>query len=69
MLVRLAHVGELVGVVARCPADDEGSLPWGGQLVVAGFVLDQPEHKIAFAEGNRADPPAVVPAEVLLVYR
>ena len=40
------HVDEVVGVVAQDPADDEGSLPGGGELVLAGCPLDQPKHHV-----------------------
>ena len=62
VLLGRLHVDEVVGVVARDPTDDEGPLPRGGELVLAGYPLDQPEHQVPLAESERADLPAVVAA-------
>ena len=66
LLVRL-YVDEVVGVIAHDPTDDEGSLPRGGELVLAGCPLDQPEHHVPLAKSERADLLAVVASQALLV--
>ena len=40
VLLGRLHVDEVVGVVAQDPTDNEGSLPRGGELVLAGCPLD-----------------------------
>ena len=47
---RLLSVNEVVGVVTRHHADDEGAFPRCRELVVAGCSLDQPEHEVSFLE-------------------
>ena len=46
-------------------SDDEGSLPWGGELV--HLLLLQPKHQVANHEGPSAQSTAMVVAEILLV--
>ena len=58
----LLGVDEVVGVIAQSLADDEGSLPRGGELVLAGCSLDGPEHQVSFPEGEGLDLLAVVAA-------
>ena len=45
----------VVGVIAQSLADDEGPLPRGGELVLAGCLLDQPEHQVSLTESKRLD--------------
>ena len=63
----LLRVDEVVGVVARHLADDEGAFPRCRELVLAGYSLDQPEHKVSLLEGSWLDLLVVVSAQVLLV--
>ena len=43
----LLSIDQVVGVVAQHFADDERAFPRRRQLVLAGCLLDQPEHKVA----------------------
>ena len=61
------RVDQVVGVVAECLADDERTFPRGRELVLAGYSLDQPEHKVALLEGSLPDLSVVVTAQTLLV--
>jgi len=69
VLLLLTYVCEIVRVVAQRSADDEWALPpRGGQLVKSLGVLDPSEHQVSLAERDRVHFPAVVPAQILLVY-
>ena len=56
----LLCIDQVVGVIAQGFADDEGALPRGRGLVLAGYSLDQLEHKITLLEGSWLDLSAVV---------
>ena len=61
-------VDEVVGVaVAQGPADDEWALPWRGQLVLAGLLLDESEDEVALMEREGLNLLAVVVPQALLV--
>jgi hypothetical protein len=66
--VVLAHIREVVGIIAEHTADSEWPLPRWGQLVHALLVLDEPEDKVAFLKGATADVVTVLAPEALLVY-
>ena len=67
-LVRLLRVNEVVRVPgAEILPDNEGAFPGGGQLVLAGCPLDEPEYEVAFAEREGLDFLDVVVAQPLLV--
>jgi hypothetical protein len=55
-------IDEVVGVIAQSFADDEGSLPRGGELVLAGCSLNQLKHQVSLAESKQLDLLAVVAA-------
>ena len=65
---RLRAVDEVVGIVLQCSADDERTLPRGGQLVLTRRLLDSAEHQVALAKSEGADLLAVVVPQLLLVY-
>jgi hypothetical protein len=69
VLPGLLCVDEVVSPIAQHPTDNERSFPRRGQLVHAFGVLDQPEHEISFAKRERADFPAVVSSQLLLIER
>ena len=54
-------------MIAQGLADDEGALPWGGQLVLAGLLLDEPEDEVSLSESEGLDLLAVVMPQALLV--
>ena len=58
----LLSVNQVVGVVAQHFADDERAFPRRRQLVLAGYSLNQPEHKVSFLERSRLDLSVVVSA-------
>jgi hypothetical protein len=62
-------IDEVICHIAQHPANNERSLPGRRQLVHALSALDQPEYKISFAKRERANFPAVVSSQLLLVER
>ena len=58
----LLSVDEVVHIVVQRPADDEWTLPRGGQLVLARRLLDSAEHQVALTEREGADLLVVVVA-------
>jgi hypothetical protein len=67
VLPGLLCVDEIVCPIAQHPADNERSLPRRGQLVHALGVLDQPKYEVSFTKRERADFPAVVSSQLLLI--
>jgi hypothetical protein len=67
ILSGLLCVDEVICPIAQHPADNEWSLPGRGQLVQAFSALDQLEYEITFAKHERANFPAVVSSQLLLV--
>ena len=63
----LLSVYEIVCIVVQRPADDEWTLPRGGQLVLTRRLLDSAEHQVALTKSEGADLLAVVVAQLLLV--
>jgi hypothetical protein len=63
----LLCIDEVVCPIAQHPADDERSLPRGGQLVHPFGVLDQPEYEVSLAEFKRTNLLAVIASQLLLV--
>src|SRR4030042_1592877 len=59
---RLLSIDQVVGVVAQHLADDEGAFPRCRELVLAGYSLDQLEHKVSLLEGSWLDLPVIVSA-------
>ena len=67
-LVRLAGIDEVVHVVVKHGfANDEGAFPWGGQLVLAGLLLDELEDEVSLVEREGLDLLDVVVPQALLV--
>ena len=58
----LLSVDQVVGIVAQYFADDERAFPRCRQLVLAGCLLYQPEHKVFLLEGSWLDLAIVVSA-------
>jgi hypothetical protein len=68
ILPRLLHVDKVVHPITQHPANDKGSLPGRGQLVHAFGVLDQPEHKVSFAEFERSNLPGMIVIRLKRIY-
>ena len=59
---RLLSFDQVVGVISQHLVDDEGAFPRCRELVLAGYSLDQPEHKVSLLEGSWLDLPILVSA-------
>jgi hypothetical protein len=69
VLSGLLSVDEVICPISQHPADNEWSLLGRRQLVHALSALDQPEYEISFAERERANFPAMVSSQLLLIER